>query len=466
MIAVLIVAIAAILVAVFVYAGFTERATGIPGPMWMLPVLGETLGFLTRRHSWLKQGFQKYGDVFLSRMLGRPMVCIADPAFVEYALKTENHIISGWWTPGVHQLFPDSFILQRGEAHSRVKKVLLQAFRERDIAAYMSTFEQCTREAVEQWCTKSHVEIVHEIDALAMRNLCQTVLGISDYSEFALRWTALAAAFMAMPINLPFTTFGKGLKAAAAIRRMLRPMLAERHQMSDDELAVRKDTMSLLVQYQRLNIEPTITDEQIISNALVIFFAGIDTLRSTLSLLFARLVQHPIVLQKVVAEQEALRPDPLAPLSPALMRQMDYLGAVVKESARYLPTTSGVWREVLQDFQYKSYRIRKGTILLPSFYGIGHRHYGDPETFEPERMLSPRSEDLLPGHECTSHFGAPSARLCLGFGYATMQIKAVLAVVTREYQFEALAGEDPASYVYISFPQPKSGLRVKFTKRS
>src|SRR6478735_5896950 len=117
-----------------------------------------------------------------------------------------------------------------------------------------------------------------------------------------------------------------------------------------------------------------------------------------------------------------------------------------------------------QDFVYKDWFIEKGTwiVLSPT---VAHRIptvFRHPDAFDPDRFAPPREEDKQDFAYIA--FGGGRHK-CLGNAFAILQIKAILALLLGQYDFE-LAGDEIASDFQGLVVGPKEPCRMRYRKRA
>ncbi|OMO64876.1 Cytochrome P450 [Corchorus olitorius] len=83
---------------------------------------------------------------------------------------------------------------------------------------------------------------------------------------------------MALPINLPFTRFNRGLKASAKVRTLIKDLISERRAALEQRIAVpSKDLITCLISIGANDPSISMSDEEIIDNVIGVMIAGHDT---------------------------------------------------------------------------------------------------------------------------------------------------------------------------------------------
>jgi cytochrome P450 len=161
------------------------------------------------------------------------------------------------------------------------------------------------------------------------------------------------------------------------------------------------------------------------------FLVGMDTVSTTSSTLLYALLDHQEVLERVVAEVDAVLPQ--RELSWEELKTMPSLHAAAMETLRLYPFTQGHLCQALQPFTFAGYRVEQGEEV---FVAITVSHFlpelfPDPERFELERYHEPRHEHKQPG--AYAPFGVGD-RSCVAAGLAEIQVMVIIASILSLFQ--------------------------------
>ena len=178
---------------------------------------------------------------------------------------------------------------------------------------------------------------------------------------------------------------------------------------------------------------PALTTAEVISNAAVIMFGGIETTEGMISNVILHLLQHPGQLTLV-------REDP------------DLVPAAVEESLRLEPAAAVVDRYATRDVALGGARIAAGDLVTVSLAGAGRDPavFGDPDTFDVRRPNARLNLAFAHG----PHF-------CLGAHLARLEAQAAVRAVLTLPELR-LDPAHPASPRGLVFRKPPS-LRVRWT---
>ena len=168
------------------------------------------------------------------------------------------------------------------------------------------------------------------------------------------------------------------------------------------------------------------SDREIRDEILTLLIAGHETTANALAWAFERLLRHPVVQDRLLAE---------------LSSDDDrYLDAVVRETLRQRPILPVTARRLTAETKIGDYTFPRGWTLMPCIYLI-HQDpevFPEPERFQPERFL----DDPKPSSRVWVPFGAGS-RHCIGSHLALMTIKSVIRVVLSRTMLEADPDPEP-----------------------
>lgn len=424
-----------------------------------LPVLGETLEFLRSPSDFSAKREAQHGKIYLTNILGAKTIFMIGAAANHWVFTGEDKYLQNRWTHAVRRLFgPDTMIMLNGEQHRERRRIIMPPFKYESMSHFAPFIEAAGRQHLAQWAQQGGTLNVEE----GMRQLAFEVISIFIFGEDAAKlnikplsqqFKTWAAGMFTLAINLPFTPFGKALRAKTVLMDTLLPIVKARRATQKGE----NDVLGTLLAVRDEHGEG-LPDETIVHEIELLLFAGHDTTVTSSTNLLLMLAQHPEVWQKAKAEQDALIAE-----SPALtvdnLKKMTYLDAVIHESMRVTPPIGGMFRVMTQDSEFGGYRIPKGYVisLNPRRTHRDESIWTNPEQFDPERWI--RGEHKKQPFSQIAFGGGP--RLCLGQNFAMVEMKIILSLLLRGYTWSLIADQD-LTYRTLPFPLPKSGLQVDF----
>ena len=439
----------------------SDAALQTPPGKLGLPFLGETLDFFTDSKFASKRHGQ-YGPIFKTSIFGATTVFVKGPEGNRFILTHENEFFRISWPPSVKKLLgPLSLALQSGHVHTARRKLLVQAFQPRALAGYIPAMEAIGDSYFETWLAQGELTWYPQLRDYTLDVACKLLIGLDNGSDTRLGelFEAWCAGLFSLPINLPWTAFGKAFRNRKALLDEIEQLIAQRQASASNRAEdAPQDALDIMLAARDEETGKGLSIEELKDQVLLLLFAGHETLTSAIASFCLLTAQHPEVLAKARTEQQPFIGQPLTLDS---FKQMPYLDCVIKEVMRVLPPVGGGFREVIADCEYGGYRIPKG---WSSLYQINSTHsdpevFPDPDAFDPSRF-DDHAERLQP----FSHvpFGG-GLRECIGKEFARLEMKLFAARLLQSYRWELLPDQD-LSMVVVPTPKPRDGLKIKFEK--
>ncbi|MGF1495284.1 MAG: cytochrome P450 [Elainellaceae cyanobacterium] len=440
------------------------RQASLPPGNFGLPVIGETLAFL-KDGDFAQTRHARYGDVFKTRLFGKPTIFVRGAAANEFVFANENRYFQVSWPQSTSALLGSlSLALQHGGVHQSRRKLLAQAFLPRALDGYIPAMTAITRQYLTRWEKMATLTWYPELRNYTFDVASSLLAGLENGSQTPLgHWFEVwSQGLFSLPINLPWTTFGKAMRSRQKLLSEIETLIRQRQTRPD----AGTDSLGLLLQAtdedgQRLTVD------ELKDQILLLLFAGHETLTSAIASFCLLTAQYPAVLHQLRQEQAGLDiPDPL---TLAHLKSMTGLDSVLREVLRLVPPVGGGFRDVIQTCELQGYQVPQGWSLL---YSIGQTHqdaslYADPEQFEPERF-NPKSDVDSPSTKLAQKYGyvpfGGGIRECLGKEFARLEMKLFAVYLLRDYEWTLLPDQD-LDLIMTPTPHPKDGLRMKFSRR-
>ena len=178
-----------------------------------------------------------------------------------------------------------------------------------------------------------------------------------------------------------------------------------------------------------------LSDEEVVAQSVVFLLAGYETSSNTLAFTLYYLVVNPEMQEKLRTQiTEALETNAKKGCLYDIVKNIDYLDCVIKESQRLCPPAVHVNRECYEDFDLSGIHIPAGTEVVIPIYALHHdpSAWEDPEKFDPERFRGERKDTRHP-FQFVPFGGGP--RNCIGMRFALLEIKIALVKILSKYKF-------------------------------
>ncbi|KAI2523843.1 cytochrome P450 family 26 subfamily B member 1, partial [Homo sapiens] len=157
-----------VLVCVSVFGGERGQVT-VPRVGVRRPSLAGPLQKCTLRETrvWLPQGsgFQssrreKYGNVFKTHLLGRPLIRVTGAENVRKILMGEHHLVSTEWPRSTRMLLgPNTVSNSIGDIHRNKRKVFSKIFSHEALESYLPKIQLVIQDTLRAW--SSHPEAIN-----------------------------------------------------------------------------------------------------------------------------------------------------------------------------------------------------------------------------------------------------------------------------------------------------------------
>jgi cytochrome P450 len=442
----------------------TSSASGalreLPGH-FALPLLGDTLAFLKDPAGFFTQRARELGPVYRVNILGDDVACFVGPEAFQLFLDERYFTRAGASPPHVQELMdPNAVPFLDGDRFRRRKELLMQIFRPEALEGYASIIEQVIGRRAQRWAEQGSISWVPELTSMAMTAAGALFLGSSAEQEDVQVTAAFQAAFggfLALPVNLPFSAYGKALKARDFLRARIAAVVEE-HQKAE-----KKDAMAQALAARTKDGDKLSADEVKIETFH--FFGAYVPVIGGLSFLAMLLGQHPEVKERARAEvKEKLA---AGPITPAGLRPLSYLDCVCKESRRVQPIIPiSFFAKVKEECAFQGIRIPKGVkavgCIAPTLQDSST--YADPAKFDPDRWQGGRAGERQHAAWVPHGGGAHLvAHRCAGEQLADLMLKTFAAILLRDYDW-TLPPQDFAPTTGALFATPRGGLKATFKR--
>ncbi|XP_029910105.1 thromboxane-A synthase-like [Myripristis murdjan] len=208
----------------------------------------------------------------------------------------------------------------------------------------------------------------------------------------------------------------------------------------------------------------TITDDEIVGQALVFLLAGYETTSSTLAFTCYLLALHPECQRKVQDEVDQFycrheSPDYFS------VQELKYLDMVISEALRLYSPGFRFARTIDKECVVNGQLLPKGAYLeiAASYLHRDPEYWPEPEKFIPERFTP---EAKANRHPCVYlPFGA-GPRNCVGMRLAQLEMKMALVQLFRRFNVVTCSETKvPLELTSAALLGPKNGVIVKIARR-
>ncbi|XP_033478797.1 cytochrome P450 3A30-like [Epinephelus lanceolatus] len=437
------------------YGAFKKM--GIPGPKPLM-FLGSVCRLNPVYYLDDKECAQKYGRVWGTYELRKPMLVVMDPDMLKTILVKEcfsyftnrrNFRLNG-------DLY-DSVSIAENDKWRRIRNILTPSFTSGRIKEMFSLMKHHSRKLTASMQSKAQnneVIIVKDFfGAYSMDVMASCVFNVDIDSISNPSNPMITHATKLFRISIPLFMFqgcfpvflpllellGVSLFPKTStdfFKTLLEKVRAERNRSSHENS---RDILQNMINSQTAS-EPKkdkqhngLTDHEIFSQATIFVFAGYETSAITLVFLAYNLARNPEVMKRLQEEIDSTFPNKGAVQYEALM-QMEYLDSVVNECLRLYPPAGRVERVAKETVEINGIKIPKNMTVMVPVYALHHdpELWPEPEEFKPDRFSKQSKQSINPYTYLPFGIGP---RNCLGMRFALMMVKLALVEVLQNYSF-------------------------------
>ncbi|XP_048132229.1 cytochrome P450 87A3-like isoform X2 [Rhodamnia argentea] len=470
-----------------------------PGSMgW--PLLGETLQFFTPNTThdiapFIKERMERYGAIFRTSLVGRPVVVSTDPDFNYFIFLKEGHLFESWYPDTFTEIFGRQNVGSlHGFMYRYLKNMVLYLFGPESLKKMLPEVEEVAIRRLEQWSNQGKVEVKDATASMIFHLTTKKLISHdSESSSENLRanFDAFIKGLISFPLNMPGTAYHKCLQGRKNAMRMLQNLMQERQAMPRKQPS---DFFDYVL--EELQKEGTILTEGIALDLMfVLLFASFETTSLALTLAMKFLSDHPRVLKQLtvckilpfwlycISEPIALkcwrtfpkslclwqeehetilrkRDDASSGLSWKEYKSMTYTFQFINETVRLANIVPGIFRRALRDIQFKGYTIPAGwaVVACPPAVHLNPMKYEDPLSFNPERW------EGIEVNGASKHFMAfgGGMRYCVGTDFTKIQMAVFLHCLVTKYRWQIIKGGNIVRTPGLQFPD---GFHIQLRKK-
>jgi len=425
------------------------------------PFVGEAFKFLKDPFEFTMSRTRQHGPVWKTKILADTVVFFAGPKAFSFFMDPE-HFTRQAGSPKFLQeiLHPDAVPFLDGDRHKNRRRLLLAAFTDQALDSYLPNIFKILERFVTAWISKGETAVAGDLSQLGF-DVADMMFAASDPAisnvDSANDFAALIKGTFAPPINLPFTTYGKAIRARDRLRTYIKAQVAAKDG-AGTALGVLKGARGP-------------SGEQLSATELEIellhfFFAAHGGLTAALAWLLVVLGEHPELAKRLRAEADAK----LGEGTPTLtqVRTLDQARAVSREVLRAYPIAPVTFFGIAKkDLELDGFTIRAGWKGAGAIWATlqDGATFTDPTVFKGDRLADAAYTALPANAFVPQGGGPPEGHRCPADVLIQLVMPAFLGWFTRHYDLTFPAQDTTPAGGGLG-PLPRSGLRLKIARRA
>lgn len=452
-----------------------------------IPIFGPCIEFGKSPMKMVKRLYDDYGPVYTVPILNQRLTFLVGPDAQAPFFKCLDDQLSPQEVYGfMKPVFGAGVVYDASKKNRQTQfQSMASGLRVSRLKGYVAKIEKETREFLKTWGDSGTVDLLHELSDLTILTASRCLHGNdvreTMYKEVSALYHDLDQGVTPLSVffpNAPTRAHAKRNKARLAMVDLFSKVIAARR-TDPNSGSDGTDILSIFMDIKYKDGTP-ITDEQITGLLIALLFAGQHTscITSTWTSMF--IARDPAIVKKLIEEQNKLfSADPTAPVDYDKLQEMEYLHNCMREALRLSPPLILLMRKALknitvtvpvkpqndnQNATTKTYVIPEGdTVLVSPSVGMRLEEvFANPEQFDPDRYVPPREEHKIPYAYLGFGGGMHS---CMGQNFAFLQVKTILSIMFREYEFEMVGKEFPECDFEAMVVGPKGDCSVRYKKR-
>lgn len=456
--------------------------TGLKGPL-PKPFIGNVFDYGgVRQHIAQIKRQEKYGRIYALLHYNIPTIYVADPEMIKTIMVKEFANFTNRF-PITKASYPFSKTVVRSDDQDwkRLRSLLVPSFSTAKLKSSIPFISDSCDNIIEDFFQAERQGTVIDVwkifGKLSISTIVATVFGlefesnqhkhkiISATSALLRNQTniiqfILIYAFLIMALLEPLTG-GKIIKSVMFLWSTIDNAIQQRRKNINQGIPSRKDILQHMIEAGELD---KLSNDEIISQALIFLIAGYETTASSLAFACHVLATNPDVQKKLIQEIDSKCPSE-DDLNYETIINLPYLDMVISETLRLYPPAFFITRQTKCDINLHNICIPNNVMIVFPIYAVHHNPelWPEPEKFIPERF-TPEEKAKRHPYSYIPFGGGP--RMCIGMKLALLEVKLALAKLLHHVEFMTTERtEVPLKLRTASTISPDSAVYLKIRRR-
>ncbi|WP_433654525.1 cytochrome P450 [Nocardia sp. CA-128927] len=441
---------------------------------------------------------ERYGNVVRVDIGGQQFFIVNDPELVEAVfVGRQGNYVKTLNAKVAAMALGNGLLTNDGDSWSRQRRIMQPLFARRQLDRFAEYMITAAERSLLRWETRpdgDQLDVSVAMNALTLDVTAPALFG-TDLSDDAARvhealieilrcvGKAMTSLLTWLPARIPGVSPDLALRlqaprwrkldaAVGVLDDVVARLIRDRQQSPQDD---RHDLLGLLLGARDEAGASAMSPSQVQDELKTFLLVGHDTTAYSLAWTLLLLSNHPEARERLVAEIDTVLGDRRP--TPADLDELPWTSAVIEESMRLYPPSWLIERQAAADDVLGGYAIPAGATVSVAPYLLHHdsKSWPNPEGFDPRRFLPENKQIIFPPNDNDESpsarpryaylpFGA-GQRQCIGLGFARVQAKLILAMLTQRYTFDLAAGARIVPEPTLTL-RPQNGLPMIMRRRT
>ncbi|KAK9882245.1 hypothetical protein WA026_019761 [Henosepilachna vigintioctopunctata] len=446
------------------------------------PLFGNAFDFLGKSaddiFATLMNLFQMYPGITKFWLGNKLVIPISQPEYLEIVLNHPDCLEKNFMYNYTKFFLGNGLFSAPVSIWKKNRKLLNPTFNKTILDSFMGVFNQQSKELLEVLAKNSGktFDIFPLLSAYNVDNVSETLMGVkfekpSQFSEFGEYLDEALKLLLVRGTNIWYHSdfifnFTNIKKTLDHINQTMRKFTHKEKIRLGEEITDDEKWPPLLEYLLQLSKDKKEFSLEHVHNEINTFMvAGTDTSAGTLAFFFVALGALPDIQQKIYNEViEVIGED--RDVNAEDLPKFEYMERTLKESMRLFTVTPLIMRTASENVVLGDATIPAGSTLL-LFTLDTHRnprYWKDPLKFDPDRFLP---DNIAERHPYTFLPFSGGPRGCIGFKYAMMSMKALIALMIRKMEIKSeFKSIEDIELTFNPLLKPKTGFNISVQLRA
>ncbi|OMB97285.1 cytochrome [Mycobacterium sp. NS-7484] len=397
-----------------------------------IPRVGDTLGMMLDPTLYLVDKYLHHGPVSKLKTLYQTYTVLAGveaAAFMSSREGRECLSVGDSWR-FVEEQFgaKQSLVTVDGKQHKELRGMLQRGYsRDAIMGRYQEAVALIDAALAKEWAAGSRVRVLPSMQALSIAQVGVFAAGVQPNDAYVADVGFVASQVLKIaPVQQIPKTLLKRRNFLTARDRVVEiaKHAIDHARSSAGHQGTAKSTLIADIVSSHADEQDPVKRQNMVFNAVLPYFAGVETTSATATYALYLILKHPDVLKRIRAEVDELFAGEIT--HDRLFAVTPTLNGAIMEAMRMHPVAATMVRVATKDFEFKGHQIRQGdkVFVATSVSHFLDDCFTDPTTFDVDRYQGRNSEYRVPG--AYSPFGR-GPHMCIGKGLAEALMQISLA---------------------------------------